>query len=292
MKILICTNGKKHSKDAIRFAGKLFQGLKPEVTLLYIKTSKPRKSKISGPRKSEHSEDFLMEEAERLNKINIKTETKVLINENIVQGILEEKRKGNYNLLVLGSRGVSSILPGISSKILGDLPSDILKHVSISTLIVKEPEDIDKVLISTDGSSSAEEAIRFWGKLNKMNSKENKSWQSPSVNLINVIPEFYSRFKDYLGPVSKEQLDIMGSLPGGRTKILYKAKKVLNEYGIKAKIELREGHLAQEILKEADRDYDLIVMGRKGQRKSTFGHNLIPIVHQSKIPVLVIKSKS
>ena len=66
----------------------------------------------------------------------------------------------------------------------------------------------------------------------------------------------------------------------------------MEEYNLEAKVKLREGHVADEILKEADRDYDLIVMGRKGERRSTFGHNLIPIVQQSKIPVLIIKSKS
>ncbi len=101
----------------------------------------------------------------------------------------------------------------------------------------------------------------------------------------------YFRFKDYLGPTSEEQLDIFGSLPRERTKILYKDKKVLEEYEIEAKVKLREGLVAQEVLKEAERNYDLIVMGRKGQRSSTFGHNLIPIVQQSTIPVLVIKSK-
>lgn len=281
MKILICTNGRKHSEDAIRFAGNLFQGLSPEVTLLHIRSSKFKTD-----------ENFLTEEVESLNNLGIQTKSKTLINKDIVQGILKEKRRGKYDLLVLGSRGVSSIIPGISTKILGDIPSEILKHVSISTLIVKEPERIDKVLICTDGSPSAEEAVRFWGKLEKMNCEKNKLWQSPFINLINVIPQFYSRFKDYLGPVSEKQLDIFGSLPGKRTKILYKDKKVLEEYNIEAKVKLREGHVAQEILKEAERDIDLIVIGRKGQRKSTFGHNLIPIVQQSKIPVLVIKSKS
>ena len=281
MKILICTNGRKHSEDAIRFAGKLFQGLKPDVILLYIKTLK---SKVN--------EEFLKKEIETLRGFGIKAKTKIISNKSIVQGILKEKKKWKYNLLVLGSRGVSSTLPGISTKILGDIPSDILKHISISTLIVKEPEHIDKVLICTDGTSSSEESIRFWGKLEKINSKKNKSWQSPIVNLINVIPEFYSRFKDYLGSVPEKQLDILGSLPGERTKILYKSKSILEEYNLEAKVKLREGHVADEILKEADRDYDLIVMGRKGERRSTFGHNLIPIVQQSKIPVLIIKSKS
>lgn len=280
MKILICTNGKKHSEDAVRFTGRLFRGLMSDVTLLYIKTSKSV------------SNNFLQKEVEILNSFNIKAKTKIIESQNIVKGILKEKRKGNYNLLVLGSRGVSSIIPGISTKILGDIPSDILKHVSISTLIVKEPRQIYKVLINTDGSPSAEKAIRFWGKLNKIKQEENNSGVIPLVNLINVIPEVYSRFKDYLGPVSEDQLDILSSLPGERTKILFKDKKILEEYGIEAKIKLREGHVAQEVLKEAERNYDLIVMGRKGQRASTFGHNLIPIVQQSKIPVLVIKSKT
>jgi len=279
MKILICTNRKKHAESAIRFAGNLFGALKPEVTLLYIKIPSQIRKK-----------DFLDKGAEILSKFGIRAKTKIVTNKSIVQGILEEKRKGNYEMLVLGSRGASDILPGISSKILGDVPSDILEHVSISTLIVKEPEHIDKVLISVDGSLSSEEAVRFWGKLDKTARQENADWHSPSVDLINVIPEFYTRFKDFLGPVSKEHLDILGSLPGKRTEVLYKDKGILKKYGIEAKIKLREGHLTEEIFKEAS-NCDLIVMGRKGHRRATFGHSLIQIVQQAKIPVLVIKSK-
>jgi len=280
MKILMCTNGKKHAENAIRFAGELFGASKPDVILLYVKVP-PRKAK----------KDFLDKGAEILSKFGIKARTKLVTNKSIVQGILEEKRKGNYEMLVLGSRGVSDILPGISSKILGDVPSNILQHISISTLIVKEPAHIDKVLICTDGSAAAEKAVKFWGKLDKTNRQEDVNWRSPSVHLINVIPEFYTRFKDFLGPVSKEHLDILGSLPGKRTEVLYKDKKILEKYGVKVKVKLREGHVDQEILEEGD-GHDLIVMGRKGQRRDTFGHHLIPIVQQSKIPVLVIKSKS
>jgi len=200
--------------------------------------------------------------------------------------IIRESREGNYDLLVIGSRGYSEILAGISEVILGDIARYIVQKAQTSVLVVKEPRPLRKVLICTDGSSHAEEAIHFWGRLGIP--------ARPKVNIINVVPEIYTRFKDILEPVAKSQLDMLGTLPGKRTQYLYKAKDILGKYGIEAKIKLREGQAAGEILKEAENDYDLIVMGtggRKGDKKDTLGRQARRVIRQAKIPVLAIRPK-
>jgi len=162
----------------------------------------------------------------------------------------------------------------------------IIQKVETSLLIVKDPRPLHKVLICTDGSPHAEEAIHFWGKLNIPT--------HPKINIINVVPEIYSRFKDILEPVSETQLEMLGTLPGKRTEYLYKAKDILAKYNIQAKVKLREGQAAEEILKEEENDYDLIVMGtggRKGDKKNTLGRQTRRVIRQAKIPVLAIRAK-
>jgi len=277
MKILMCTNGQEHAEKAINFAGSLFFSVKPEICVLTV-----ARSSIQSPR----MEAKWLERAKNiLEKYDIQAKTKVREGY-ISDEITRESREGDYDLIVIGSRGYSEILVGITEIILGETANYIVEKAEVSLLVVKEPRPLHKVLICTDGSSYAEKAIHFWGELNVSS--------QPKVNIINVVPEIYSRFKDILEPVAETQLDMLGTLPGKRTEYLYKAKSILSKYDIQAKVKLREGQAAEEILKEAENDYDLIVMGRggrKGDKRDTLGRQARRIIRQAKIPILVVKPK-
>jgi len=260
MKILMCTNGQEHAEKALNFAGQLFRYTKPEISIVTIVR------RLVHPPKRE--EKWLERAKNILANYDILAKTK------------------NYDLLVIGSRGYSEILVGVTEVILGEIAQYVIQKAKTSLLVVKEPKLLHKVLICTDGSLHAEEAIHFWGKLNLPH--------QPKVNIINIVPEIYSRFKDILEPVSESQLDMLGALPSKRTEYLYKAKDILGKYAVKAKIKLREGQAAEEILKEAENDYDLIIMGaggRKGDKKETIGRQTRRVIRQAKIPVLAIRPK-
>lgn len=276
MKILMCTNGGEHAEKAMSFAGQLFQYTKPETGILTVAGRLVHPPKI---------EEKWLERAKNI-LANYHIQAKTKIGEGYVPDeIIRESRRGNYDLLVIGSRGYSEILVGVSEVILGEIAQHVIQKAQTSLLVVKEPESLHKVLICTDGSSHAERAIHFWGRLNIPT--------QPKINIINVVPEVYSCFKDILEPVSKSQLDMLGALPGKRTEYLYKAKDILAEYNIRAKVKLREGQAAEEILKEAENDYSLIVMGtcgRKGDKKITLGRQTRRVIRQAKIPVLAVRA--
>jgi len=277
MKILMCTNGQEHAEKALNFAGQLFQYTKPEIGIVTIAR------RLVRPPKRE--EKWLERAKNILANYDILAETKICEGY-ISDEIIRESREGNYDLLVIGSRGYSEILVGVTEVILGEIAQYVIQKAETSLLVVKEPKQLHKVLICTDGSLHAEEAIHFWGKLNLPH--------QPKVNIINVVPEIYSRFKDILEPVSENQLDMLGTLPTKRTEYLYKAKDILGKYAVEAKIKLREGQAAEEILKEAENDYDLIIMGaggRKGDKKETIGRQTRRVIRQAKIPVLAIRPK-
>lgn len=277
MKILMCTNGQEHAEKALNFAGQLFRYTKPETGIVTVVR------RFIHPPKRE--EKWLGRAKNILANYDIRAETK--IREGYISDeIIRESREGNYDLLVIGSRGYSEILVGVTEVILGEIAQYVIQKAKTSLLVVKEPKPLHKVLICTDGSLHAEEAIHFWGKLNLPH--------QPKVNIINVVPEIYSRFKDILEPVAESQLDMLGALPSKRTEYLYKAKDILGKYAVEAKIKLREGQAAEEILKEAENDYDLIIMGaggRKGDKKETIGRQTRRVIRQAKIPVLAIRPK-
>lgn len=277
MKILMCTNGQEHAEMALNFAGQLFRYTKPEIDIVTIAR------RLVHPPKRE--EKWLRRAKSILANYDIRAETK--IREGYISDeIIRESREGNYDLLVIGSRGYSEILVGVTEVILGEIAQYVIQKAETSLLVVKEPKPLHKVLICTDGSLHAEEAVHFWGKLNLPH--------QPKVNIINVVPEIYSHFKDILEPVAESQLDMLGALPSKRTEYLYKAKDILGKYAVEAKIKLREGQAAEEILKEAKNDYDLIIMGaggRKGDKKGTIGRQTRRVIRQAKIPVLAIRSK-
>lgn len=272
----MCTNGQKHAEMAIRFAGSLFKFIQPEATVLSVIRKPVEPSQLD--------KECLRRASKILSDFGIAPKT-LLREGDIIDEMLKESKEGKYDLLVIGSRGYSDILAGVTEVILGETAQEIIASIKTSFLVAKEPMSLNKIMICTDGSPSAENAIHFWGKL--------KVLPQPKINIVNVIPEIYTRFKDFLEPVSENQLAMFGTLPGKRTEYLYRAKEILARYDIVAKVKLREGHAAEEILKEAEYDYDLIIMGHRGwknEKKSTLGRQARRVILQSKIPVLVIKS--
>ena len=275
MKILFYTNGQKQAQEVVVFGAELFKYIQPQVTLLSM-VEKMESSPQPKPEELKIATGLLKDRG-------IKAKTKIREGD-VAEEILKESREGNYDLLVIGSRGYSDILIGLSEVVLDETVQHVISRVETSLLVGKEPRSLQKVLICTDGSDQAEKAISFFVSL--------KLDRKIQINIMNVIPEIYSRFKDFLEPVDENQLELLGSLPSKRTEFLYKAKEMLADHGLEARIKLREGNAAEEILKEAENNYDLVVMGfggRKRIKKNTIGRQTMLVMMQAKIPVLCIK---
>lgn len=274
MKILLATNGEKHSENAIDFVGNLFCSFDPEITLLFI-----------GP--NNFGELAVRTGLEILKKYNLTATTKIKNGSNIFEEIIFESENGFYDLLALGSRGISSTIPGVSSYVLGDIPREVIMEAKISMLVVKEPERLEKILIAVDASEASKEAALFWGSVLV---REKRRWENQKVVLLTVIPEPSDGFSYKPGFLNEEQLKALESISNTYTRPVHKIKNLLFEkYGIEARIRLREGNIVEEILKEADKDFDLVVVGRDEVKGHTFGTHLKGIVEQIKIPVLVIR---
>lgn len=136
-----------------------------------------------------------------------------------------------------------------------------------------------KILVTTDGSEGSEKAIRFASEL----ASESQS----TITLLHVIPKIETT-KEEIIILLKEEI---GSPEKAGTKYLETGKKIVEEFDIKVETKLLEGKEVDEILKESA-NYDLIVAGSYGKgRVNEFllGSVSSKLVHESKIPVLVVK---
>ncbi len=272
MKVLMCANGKKESIDAITFARDLVKNISPEITLLAVR--KEAASQI---------EDKWLDQAEHILEENgLKAKKKIRLGDPANQ-IIQECAEGKYELLVIGTCMPLEIISGITEILLDDVAVEVVYSVETSVLVVKEGKpSFNKVMICADGSPSSLQAINLWGNL--------KVTPQPRLNAVNVVQEIHSHFKDVLEPVGEEFLEFLGTLPGKRTQYLYEAKKILEKYNVNAKIKLREGYAGEGILKEAENEYDLIVMGQKGRenrKELVLGRHAREVVTKSKISVLI-----
>lgn len=71
-----------------------------------------------------------------------------------------------------------------------------------------------------------------------------------------------------------------------------KAKKTLSNRGVESTIKILYGNPAQEVLNLPSKNYDLVIVGRRGTSRltgPTLGSVSNAIVQSSKIPVMVVK---
>ena len=147
-----------------------------------------------------------------------------------------------------------------------------------------------KILIPTDGSKSALNAVKYVAKL--VPALRTKTM----VTLINVHDESALLYADQFAGVPNVVIDIEeihDSLLQASRSELKSAQKILDNARVKHDMIIGIGHVVDEILKVAKKDkYDLIVMGSKG--RSLMGDLLVGSVaqrvqHGATQPVLLVK---
>lgn len=266
MKILMCTSGKKNAEGAIELGSSLFKGKRVDATILYVGGSEGRK--------------HLKRAKEIASSYGINAKTKTRSGEPTVK-ILKEAKEGGYDVVVTGYKELTRALRSFKDIFVNRQIEDIASRTTASMLVVKSPRKIRKVLICTAGTNDSERAVRFFASLKV----------KAEVDVVNVIPEVYHRFKDILEPLAEEQLEVFTKLPGERTEHLYKAKEMLAKRGIDANVILKEGNFVEEVTRLSEKGYDLIVMGMRSERKKGQGmsNRTMGVIRSVQIPVLAIK---
>jgi nucleotide-binding universal stress UspA family protein len=227
-------------------------------------------------RKALSREKALVEDRKKLvSGSGLKCETMLVDSDDVAGEIMKAGEKGGYDLIVVGSRGVS----GIRSLILGSVSKRVAKEAKGSVLIVKNKIDnLPKILLAYDGSPESKRALsvsielakKFKGLVNPI-AVVNVPL-SPEGNVMTDIDRWEKEMKDFVVEAVtalKEQ-----GVPG--------EGKVLNSVDV-----------SRAITEEASKgNYDLIVSGNRGRGrlKSLFlGSVASGIADNSKTNVLIAR---
>lgn len=269
MKMLVCTGGSKYAENAIKVGGEIAKGLSADVTLLSV---------IEGDDKA-RAESAIKSGKSILQSIGL-TASEIIREGDPASEILKEGRRGDYDMIVMGSHG----LKGIKEFLIGGTARKVVEYSRRSVLIVRGEKAISRILICISVSKYCGEVIEFGGMIAKATDSE--------VTVLNVIPVpmMYAHVESDI-----EFKELMKANPM-RARYLQEAAKTLRRVGWEAEIKLREGFPEEEILKEAtEGNFDLIMLGSHSW--TGVSHLLIPslsytIVKHAKNSVLIVKPKS
>ncbi|UCD91579.1 MAG: universal stress protein [Methanobacteriota archaeon] len=213
----------------------------------------------------------LVNESQRLGKkLGIKMTGKIVEGISPSEELLREARDGKFDLIVVGCHGRSVLMECL----LGGVSSQLIHHSKIPILVVKSRRDFSGILMCTEGSKHAEDAINYASDIAVKAKSE--------VMILSVAPSDDPKIIETAGEIA------------GKTAEMLKEKGVVE---VEAKV--RTGHPAEEILTEArEGDYPLLVLGYKGTSAVAdllLGDVASKVMHHSRRPTLVfredIKSK-
>lgn len=274
VKILFYDEGEKHSAMALKFFANIFALTDLAVTIITAEHSSAAEMK-----------SYLKSAQEILRKNGHKNIQVKIFSGPAHKIIKQELKSKNDAIFVKGLPKMNPIIAEVADQAIDETALNLLDNLKNSALFIKNPpKKLRKVLICTDGSAEAESAVKFFVNL--------KIKPQPQIKIINVIPFTFKFFKNYLEPAGESELAVLAKIKNTRTKFLYNAKQILAKAGIKAKIKLRTGNAADEIIKESERDFDLIVLGLRGRKagaKNTVGRQAKEVLIRAKCSVLAVR---
>ena len=127
-KLLVAVDGSKQANKALEYAIQLCQHYKAKMTLLHVE--KGELSALEPGVAKQIGEQILAEAATRAKDTTFETRLEF---GNPARIILKVAKQENYNLIILGSRGVSSV----KRFLLGSVSADVSMHAQRSVLIVR-----------------------------------------------------------------------------------------------------------------------------------------------------------
>jgi nucleotide-binding universal stress UspA family protein len=277
MKIVLAVDGSKHGRWSMEWVPQVPLVARPKVVAVHALDLAALKAPFMVQPVVIGNEPCLRAEASRLDqqakRVSAETQEflaaaqlpgKVVVERGApAPAILKHAKRGD--VVMLGSRG----LTGLDRFMLGSVSQSVTLHAPASVLVVKQPPRVlRRILLATDGSTSATKALRFV--------REELRPDSIEIVLTHVVP-----FLRY--PEVKE---------AGQALIDRDAARLVKAgYAVKAILKL--GHPAQEIIKLADRQkIDLIVAGAQGLgaiARFFLGSVSLKLVQHSTASVLIVR---
>jgi nucleotide-binding universal stress UspA family protein len=213
----------------------------------------------------QQGEDVVADSVRTFKEEGIHAESKVVENKNIVEAVMEEVNREDYDLIVMGRSGRKE-----KESRLGAVAEKMSRHSEIPVLVAGEKNTYAKLLVPVDGSKNSQRALAYAASLAKK--------AGGSITLLHVQE---SRLFNSHPEVTKT----IGN------SILTEASEKLK--GIDFDKKLESGDPARRILDIAEKgDFDLIVMGGCGHNtvaRFLLGSVSNHVLHYTEHAVLVVK---
>jgi nucleotide-binding universal stress UspA family protein len=239
-----------------------------EVTILHVVSPGPTQSSIQLAREHEQaykeSKKSLSDATALFKQKGIAVQEIIVDHADPAEAIIEEAEKGDYKLIIMEQSGTKEEKPH-----LGSVAEKVSQYSRAPILIARERSSISRILVPIDGSENAGKALKYAAAIaREANAK---------ITLLYVLEQGLFKTKS-------EEAKKMGTL------LLSKAANEVK--GIELHQKLESGNPAKIITQMADKeDYDLIVMGSKGQSarmRFLLGNVSSHVIHYTNRSVLIV----
>ncbi len=194
--------------------------------------------------------------------------------------IVDIAREKKADLVVLGTYGRK----GLKRLLMGSVTSQVIVNSPVDVLVVKKPctectGEYRSILVPFDGSVSSQKALNRACQLSGIDNAD--------VTALYVIPRYEEMVEFFRSESIKK------SLMQEAQKITDVAKRIASKAGMSIKIEILEGHPAEQIIETVKNlKNDLIVMGSYGWRgidKAIMGSTAERVIIHASCPILVVR---
>jgi len=260
MRVLLATDGSKDARAATQYLREFPLPGNATIRIMTVVTLPP--SSLDVPPVAAFNESLLTEGRRVVEEARALLGPRPSVDERVVQGspreeIVRAVEEWPADLLVVGARG----LGGVAGFLLGSVSETVARHVHCPVVVVKgRPRALASVLMATDGSDGANEAIRFVLSLPLA--------KNVRVRLLSVVePVPYPASAP--GMIRAQLRTMIRQLERERRanveKVLDRAAQQLKTKLTRVTRSMPTGHPARELVAAAASfDADLVVVGARG----------------------------
>jgi nucleotide-binding universal stress UspA family protein len=277
MRILVAVDRDEESQMALRYTCHLLEHFEAHVDALYVKPdvaqagaegayapfTTPQDFHAAMEAEAQRTLEAVIETCEVCLGAKIPCEPVVAVGDP-AEEILRVADEGNYDMIVLGSQGRSS-LRGL---LLGAVHAKILHHARRPVLILRNFRPVRKILVAYRGSECDQGALRFVGRLFQK--------KKPEISIVHVQETKIAESDKYAKQCVED------------------AERTIRGFGFSPVLVTAQGDFVDELLKAVTvKRFDLIVLGAHWQKRSKYlamiSDEALDLVRLTNRPVLVFR---
>lgn len=291
MRVLLATDGSKDARAAAEYLKDFPLPGSATIRIVTVVTLPP--SALDVPPVAAFNESLLAEGRRVVEEARTLLGPRAAVEARPVQGnpkeeIVRAAEEWPADLVVVGGRG----LGGVRGFLLGSVSQTVARHVHCPVLVVRgRARPLASVLIATDGSDGANEAIRFLLSLPLVRSTKVRllSAVEPTPYPASAPKMIRAQLKGMIAQLERERRAQV-------EKILDRAARELKAKVTHLTRSMPTGHPAREIVAAAASfDADLVVVGARGlggMKRLLLGSVSERVLHHARCPVLIVKGTS